>query len=42
MKVLVFVAGALFGAVCHAATMQFFHACVDCTVAAFHTIVGML
>jgi hypothetical protein len=42
MKILVFIGGALFGAVCHAATLKFFHACVDCSVAAFQTIVGLI
>jgi len=42
MKILMFIAGSLFGAVCHAATLKFFQSCVDCSIAAFHTIVGML
>jgi hypothetical protein len=42
MKALIFIAGSLFGAVCHAAVLRFAHSCLDCSVLAFHTIVGMI
>ena len=42
MRAVFFVLGSLFGAVCHSETMRFFHTCMDCSVAAFHTIVGLI
>jgi hypothetical protein len=42
MKAVFFVVGALFGAYCNGAVIKLAHACVDCSVIAFHSLVGLV
>ena len=42
MKAILFILGALFGAYCNGAVIKLAHACVDCSVIAFHSLVGLV